>query len=130
MVPRRFASREEDCLDRAGGVVTVGPDQALLPPRYGDRRLIVSKAMFPARHRSTNLEVKAMSEEKLRQQLYDAFATRAHIYHLLFQQLRLALGPERAAELMGRAIYQRGVQNAVKYAAFAPGTWRDSSKPS
>jgi hypothetical protein len=61
-----------------------------------------------------------MSEEMLRQQLYDAFANRAHIYHLLFNQLRSELGPERAAELMGRAIYQRGVQNAGRYAAFAP----------
>jgi hypothetical protein len=61
-----------------------------------------------------------MSEETLRQQLYDAFANRAHIYHLLFDQLRSELGPERAAELMGRAIYRRGAQNAARYAAFAP----------
>jgi hypothetical protein len=61
-----------------------------------------------------------MSEEKLRHQLYDAFANRAHIYHLLFDQLRAELGAERALELMGRAIYQRGVQNAARYAPFAP----------
>jgi hypothetical protein len=61
-----------------------------------------------------------MSEEQLRRQLYDAFANRAHIYHLLLSQLRSELGAERAAELMGRAIYQRGVQNAARYASFAP----------
>jgi hypothetical protein len=61
-----------------------------------------------------------MSEETLRRQLYDAFANRAHIYHLLFDQLRAELGAERAAELMGRAIYQRGVQQAGRYAPFAP----------
>jgi hypothetical protein len=61
-----------------------------------------------------------MSEDKLRQQLYDAFANRAHIYHLLFSQLRSELGADRAAELMGRAIYQRGAQNAARYASFAP----------
>jgi hypothetical protein len=61
-----------------------------------------------------------MSEESLRRQLYDAFANRAHIYHLLFSQLRSELGAERAAELMARAIYQRGAQNAAKYASFAP----------
>jgi hypothetical protein len=61
-----------------------------------------------------------MSEEQLRRQLYDAFANRAHIYHLLFTQLRSELGAERAAELMGRAIYQRGVQKAAQYARFAP----------
>ena len=38
-----------------------------------------------------------MSEEKLRQQLYDSFANRAHIYHLLFAELRSELGEERAA---------------------------------
>jgi len=61
-----------------------------------------------------------MSEEKLRQQLYDSFANRAHIYHLLFSQLRSELGAERATALMGRAIHQRGIQKAPKYAAFAP----------
>jgi hypothetical protein len=61
-----------------------------------------------------------MSEEKLREQLYDSFANRAHIYHLLYEQLRSELGPEKAAELMGKAIYQRGAQKAGKYAPFAP----------
>jgi hypothetical protein len=62
-----------------------------------------------------------MSEEALRRQLYDAFANRAHIYHLLLGQLRSELGEEKAAELIGRALYQRGAQKAAKYAPFAPG---------
>ena len=61
-----------------------------------------------------------MSEELLRRQLYDAFANRAHIYHLLFTELRSELGAEKAAELMGRAIYERGVQKAAKYSSYAP----------
>ena len=61
-----------------------------------------------------------MSEEKLRKQLYESYANRAHIYHLLFSQLRAELGTEKAADLMGRAIHQRGVQNAAKYVSFAP----------
>jgi hypothetical protein len=61
-----------------------------------------------------------MSEDKLRRQLYDSVANRAHIYHLLFDQLRSELGAERAAELMGRAIYQRGAQIGARYASFAP----------
>ena len=61
-----------------------------------------------------------MSEETLRRQLYASFANRAHIYHLLFNQLRSELGAERAAEVMGRAIYQRGIQNAARFASFAP----------
>lgn len=61
-----------------------------------------------------------MSEETLRRELYDAFANRAHIYHLLFTELRSELGAEKAAELMGRAIYERGVQKAPKYSSYAP----------
>jgi hypothetical protein len=61
-----------------------------------------------------------MSEELLRQQLYDSYANRAHIYHLLLEQLRAELGPARAEEVMGRAIYQRGAQQAARYARFAP----------
>ena len=61
-----------------------------------------------------------MSEEKLRQQLYESFATRAHINQLLLNQLRSELGEQKATDLMGRAIHQRGVQNAGKYASFAP----------
>ncbi len=61
-----------------------------------------------------------MSEEQLRRQLYDSYANRAHIYRLLFEELRAALGEEKAAELMGRAIFRRGAQQAAKYAPFAP----------
>jgi len=61
-----------------------------------------------------------MSEATLRRQLYDSFANRAHIYHLLFDELRSELGAERAAELMGRAIYRRGAQLGARYATFAP----------
>jgi hypothetical protein len=61
-----------------------------------------------------------MSEETLRRQLYDSFANRAHIYHLLFRELTAELGEPKAAELMGKAIYQRGAQNAGRYASFAP----------
>ena len=61
-----------------------------------------------------------MSEDKLRRQLYDSVANRAHIYHLLFDQLRSELGAEKAAELMGRAIYQRGAQIGARYESFAP----------
>src|SRR5262245_28732325 len=62
-----------------------------------------------------------MSEETLRRQLYGAFAHRAHTAHLLLGQLCSELGAERAAELIGRALYQRGAQKAARYAPFAPG---------
>ncbi len=61
-----------------------------------------------------------MSEEKLRRELYDSFTNRAHVYRLLYNELRSELRAERAAELMGRAIYQRGGQSGPRYASFAP----------
>ncbi len=61
-----------------------------------------------------------MSEEQLRRQLYDSYANRARIYRLLFEELRAELGEAKATELMGRAIYRRGAEQAAKYARFAP----------
>jgi L-2-amino-thiazoline-4-carboxylic acid hydrolase len=62
-----------------------------------------------------------MSEEQLRRQLYESFANRAHLYHLILEELRVELGPQRAEEVLGRAIARRGAQKAAGYARFAPG---------
>jgi hypothetical protein len=61
-----------------------------------------------------------MTQEQLRQQLRDSFKNRALIYYLLFDEMRKELGAERAAEIMKRAIYARGVQKSKKYAPYAP----------
>ena len=61
-----------------------------------------------------------MSEETLRRQLYDSFANRAMLYHLILEELQKEIGAARAEELLGRAIAQRGAQKASRYAAFAP----------
>ena len=62
-----------------------------------------------------------MSEERLREQLYDSFKNRAILYYLIYDELRGELGAERAEELLGRAIYRRGEQKGrAKYAQFAP----------
>ena len=61
-----------------------------------------------------------MSEEQLRSQLYDSFKNRARLYWLIFKELREALGAEKAEELMGQAIYKRGVEKGQKYAPYAP----------
>ena len=37
-----------------------------------------------------------MSEEQLREELYDSFKNRATIYYLIYDELRKELGPERA----------------------------------
>ena len=62
-----------------------------------------------------------MSEEHLRRQLYESFANRAHIYHLILEELRAELGPQRAEEVLARAIARRGTQKGAGYARFAPG---------
>ncbi|MBC8874048.1 MAG: L-2-amino-thiazoline-4-carboxylic acid hydrolase [Planctomycetes bacterium] len=64
-----------------------------------------------------------MSEEKLRQQVSDAFKNRAILYFLIFDELRKELGEERAEEIMKRAIYRRGVQKGEKYKPYAPGNF-------
>ena len=61
-----------------------------------------------------------MSEDKLRQQVSDAFKNRAILYFLIFDELRKELGEERAEEIMKRAIYRRGVQKGEKYKPYAP----------
>jgi hypothetical protein len=61
-----------------------------------------------------------MSEEQLRRQLYESFANRAHLYRLILEELRAELGPQRAEELLARAIHRRGTQKAAGYAPFAP----------
>ncbi len=59
-------------------------------------------------------------DDRLRHQLYDSFKNRAMIYALLYDELCAELGPDRAEEIMGRAIYRRGRQKGAKYAPFAP----------
>ncbi len=59
-------------------------------------------------------------DDTLRRQLYDAFKNRAMIYALLYDELCEELGPDRAEQILGRAIYRRGLQKGVKYAPFAP----------
>ena len=62
-----------------------------------------------------------MSDETLRSQLYDSYKNRAMIYHLIYDELRAELGPKRAEEILGRAIYRRGMEKGREnYAQFGP----------
>jgi len=53
-----------------------------------------------------------MSEEKLREELYNSFKNRAMIYYNMHKTLSAELGQDKAAELMMQAIYQRGTEQA------------------
>jgi len=61
-----------------------------------------------------------MSEEILRQQLYAAYKNRGMMYYHIFQELRKEVGDEKAAEIMKRGIYNRGLEIGKKYAKFSP----------
>ena len=72
-----------------------------------------------------------MSEEQLRQELYDSFKNRAAIYYLIFDELRQELGPERAEAILSRAIYRRGVRRESRSTASSPRrTWPGSPRRS
>ena len=62
-----------------------------------------------------------MSEiEELRQQLRDAYKNRAMIYYHIYEELSRELGPERAEQIMKRAIYRRGQERGQAFRQFAP----------
>jgi hypothetical protein len=61
-----------------------------------------------------------MSEEQLREQLYDSFKNRAILYYLIFDELRSEIGAQRAEEVLQRAVYRRGVEKGRKYAPYGP----------
>jgi len=61
-----------------------------------------------------------MSEEALRQQLYAAYKNRGMMYYHIFQELRQEVGDEKAAEIMKRGIYNRGLEIGKKYAKYGP----------
>jgi hypothetical protein len=62
-----------------------------------------------------------MSEETLRRQLYDSFKNRAMIYYAIYDELRNACGEQQAEEVLGQAIYRRGVEKGREcFAKFAP----------
>lgn len=61
-----------------------------------------------------------MSEQDLREQLYTAYKNRAMMYYHIFEELRKEVGDEKAAEIMKRGIYNRGLEIGKKYAKFSP----------
>ena len=61
-----------------------------------------------------------MSEEHLREELRSSFKNRAILYYLIYDEMRRELGPERAEQLISRAIYRRGRQVGERFAQFGP----------
>jgi hypothetical protein len=61
-----------------------------------------------------------MSENALRQQLYGSFKNRAMMYYHLFEELKKEVGEDKAAEIMKRGIYQRGLEVGRHFAKYGP----------
>lgn len=61
-----------------------------------------------------------MVEEILREQLYGAYKNRGMMYYHIFRELKKEVGERRAADIMKRGIYNRGVELSRKYKQFAP----------
>jgi hypothetical protein len=61
-----------------------------------------------------------MSEDALRQQLYAAYKNRAMMYYHIFEEVKKEVGEEKAAAIMKRGIYNRGIDIGEKYARFSP----------
>ena len=62
-----------------------------------------------------------MSLESLRKQLYGSFKNRAMMYWHIYQALKNELGESKAAELIKRGVYERGVEIGQPFKKFAPG---------
>ena len=61
-----------------------------------------------------------MSEKQLRKELVASFKNRAMLYHHFYRELSAEVGKAKAAEIMQRAIYARGVEVGRQFAAHAP----------
>jgi hypothetical protein len=61
-----------------------------------------------------------MSEADLREQLRGAIKSRALFYLAVYREMAAEFGPERAEDVMKRAIYKRGVAAADRFKRYAP----------
>jgi len=61
-----------------------------------------------------------MSGTVTSEQLCGAFKARALFYHAIFKEMAQEFGAEKAAELMRKAIYKRGVETGQQFKKYAP----------
>ena len=62
-----------------------------------------------------------MAEQQLRKELIGSFKNRAMLYFHFFDQMRKEVGEAKAAEIMSKAIYARGLEIGKQFAKYAPG---------
>jgi len=61
-----------------------------------------------------------MSSNKHEEEVRSAFKNRAYFYLHVYDELAAELGPERAKQIMKRAIFKRGVEAGRAFRRFAP----------
>ena len=61
-----------------------------------------------------------MLEHNLRKQLYAAYKNRAMMYYHILEELKKEVGDEKAAEMLKRGIYNRGLEIGKKYEKYGP----------
>jgi len=58
--------------------------------------------------------------DTMREQLRASFKNRAVFYYLIYDELQAEIGPERAEQIMTRAVLRRGRQIGKQFAEFGP----------
>ena len=61
-----------------------------------------------------------MADTRVTKELYASFKNRAMLYWHFFDEMRRELGEDKAAALMKRAIYARGLETGKHFAKYAP----------
>jgi hypothetical protein len=61
-----------------------------------------------------------MSEQDLRDALYGSFKNRAMMYYHIFEELKKEVGDDKAAEIMKRGIYKRGLEIGKQFGEYGP----------
>jgi hypothetical protein len=61
-----------------------------------------------------------MTQQDMRNALYSSFKNRAMMYYYIFDELRKEIGEEKAAAIMKRAIYKRGLEIGKQMAKYGP----------
>jgi hypothetical protein len=61
-----------------------------------------------------------MADDRTTKELYAAFKNRAMLYWHFFDEMRREFGEDKAAELMKRAIYRRGLESGRYFVKYAP----------
>jgi hypothetical protein len=62
-----------------------------------------------------------MSDDELKQALIGQMKNRALMYYYIYQEISQELGPQKAAAILKRAIYKRGLEVGKVLAEYGPG---------